>query len=214
MRVKHGDRWYDCEPGAPLMVELTEGDKRNIANMHPEATRYACFDDTDPRTPGEKLAWMDAPLTPPRSSLDPVAVAWRWRKVGDPLWQFDGNREWPPLTPPPGYENEPLYTHPAPPTWPQTKDIVLPRDSAGRDPDPFAFVLGLPTTNFLGIHALANLLRSSGEVDIPRKAEAETAAALHYLLGLVFKHGEAWNVAFEAARDDMKTRAAQLAREE
>lgn len=58
MRVKYGDQWFECEPGKPLMVELTEGDKRNIANMHPDATKYACFDDSDATTADETRAWM------------------------------------------------------------------------------------------------------------------------------------------------------------
>jgi len=40
------------------------------------------------------------------------AVAWRWRKIGEPLWQFDGNREFPPVSPPPGYEQEALAVIP------------------------------------------------------------------------------------------------------
>ncbi|WP_202306484.1 hypothetical protein [Mesorhizobium sp. L-8-10] len=41
------------------MVELTDGDKRNIANMHPEATRYAVFEDDDGWSNEQKFAWMD-----------------------------------------------------------------------------------------------------------------------------------------------------------
>lgn len=58
MRVKHGDQWFECEPGKPLMVELTEGDKANITNMHPDATKYAVFDNSDTMTVDEKRAWM------------------------------------------------------------------------------------------------------------------------------------------------------------
>ena len=57
MRVKHGDQWLECELGKPLMVELTEADKRNIANMHPDATKYALFGEGD-MTTEEKQAWM------------------------------------------------------------------------------------------------------------------------------------------------------------
>lgn len=60
MRVKHGDQWFECEPGKPLMIELTAGDRRNIARMLPDATKYALFDDAEPMNNGDKLAWMDA----------------------------------------------------------------------------------------------------------------------------------------------------------
>lgn len=59
MRVKVGDRWFDCEPGQPVMVELTDGDKANIVNMHPDAHKYAVFDDADETSIPEKLAWME-----------------------------------------------------------------------------------------------------------------------------------------------------------
>lgn len=59
MRVKVGDQWFEPAEGQPVMVELTKQDKMNIANMVPEATRYALFDDADDRTVKDKLAWMD-----------------------------------------------------------------------------------------------------------------------------------------------------------
>lgn len=40
------------------MIELSDADRRNIANMVPGARFYACFDDKDARTTDEKLAWM------------------------------------------------------------------------------------------------------------------------------------------------------------
>lgn len=58
MRVKIGDKWFSCELGQPIMVELTPGDKTNIANMHPNAKRYAVFHDDEPTTKDEKFAWM------------------------------------------------------------------------------------------------------------------------------------------------------------
>ena len=42
MRVKVGSKWYDVMPSNPIMVELTEKDKENIANM--VGTKYAVFD--------------------------------------------------------------------------------------------------------------------------------------------------------------------------
>lgn len=59
MKIKIGDNWYECRPEQPIMVELTETDKRNIANMHPDATRYAIFDDYDNTSTDDKLAWME-----------------------------------------------------------------------------------------------------------------------------------------------------------
>lgn len=47
MRVKIGDEWFEAELGKPIAIELTEKDKANIANMHPEATRYAVFAELD-----------------------------------------------------------------------------------------------------------------------------------------------------------------------
>jgi hypothetical protein len=60
MRVKVGDQWFECKPGQPIMVDLAAGDRRNIANMPSNATRYAIFDDADSWPAGDKLAWMDA----------------------------------------------------------------------------------------------------------------------------------------------------------
>lgn len=56
MRVKVGSEWFEAKDGQPIMVELSEADKTNIANMAPEATKYAVFDDN--QTSDEKLAWM------------------------------------------------------------------------------------------------------------------------------------------------------------
>lgn len=44
MRVKIGDTIYDSEK-EPLMVILSNADKKNIGNMVSEASRYACFPD-------------------------------------------------------------------------------------------------------------------------------------------------------------------------
>lgn len=59
MRVKVGDRWHEVTPDAALCVELTEADRRNIANMAPWATKYAAFADDDPRDRDAKMKWMD-----------------------------------------------------------------------------------------------------------------------------------------------------------
>lgn len=59
MRVKVGEQWHEVTADAAICVELSSADRRNIANMLPEATRYAVFSDSDRRSPEEKLAWMD-----------------------------------------------------------------------------------------------------------------------------------------------------------
>lgn len=59
MRIKVGDDWHHVEPGKAIMVELTDADRRNIANMAENATKYAVFDDADPRSTNQKLAWME-----------------------------------------------------------------------------------------------------------------------------------------------------------
>ena len=42
MKVKIGVKVYDSKD-QPIMIILSEKDKDNIINMHPKATRYACF---------------------------------------------------------------------------------------------------------------------------------------------------------------------------
>ena len=42
MKVKVGNKIYDGEQ-EPVMVILSEGDKKNIANMHPDATKYCIY---------------------------------------------------------------------------------------------------------------------------------------------------------------------------
>ena len=57
MRVKVKDQWYEATVDCPIMVELTDQDKVNIANMIPAATRYAIFQRLDPS--GEPCEWND-----------------------------------------------------------------------------------------------------------------------------------------------------------
>ena len=47
MKVKIGDTIYDSEI-EPIMVILTESDKKNIKNMLPEATKYCSYPDEIP----------------------------------------------------------------------------------------------------------------------------------------------------------------------
>lgn len=99
-------------------------------------------------------------------------------------------------------------------SWPATRDIVLPRDEQGREPGPVAFVLGLAAQPWT-LNAIAKLLRDSGEVSISTRAEAEMAAALHWLLGLVFEHGDDWSKVYADEADRMratiKTKADEVA---
>lgn len=59
MRVKVGDNWFDVTAEQPIMVELTEADRRNIGAMAPEATKYAAFASDDGRAVSTMLAWME-----------------------------------------------------------------------------------------------------------------------------------------------------------
>jgi len=44
MKVKIGEITYDSEV-EPIMIILTDSDKSNIKNMHPECYRYIIFPD-------------------------------------------------------------------------------------------------------------------------------------------------------------------------
>lgn len=56
MQVKIGDQVFDSKD-QPIMVVLSEADKRNIENMLPEATKYASFPENF-GTPEEMRSWM------------------------------------------------------------------------------------------------------------------------------------------------------------
>ena len=56
MKVKVGNTIYDGER-EPVMVILTDQDKKNIANMDLEATKY-CVYPTEGLTPEHILNWM------------------------------------------------------------------------------------------------------------------------------------------------------------
>ena len=56
------------------------------------------------------------------------------------------------------------------------------------------YALGLMVWN---TGKIAAVLRSGGE-EITRKAEAEQAYVLHWLIGLCLEHGDKWNEAFLA----------------
>lgn len=79
MRVKAGNHWRSTQVGAPIEVELTETDRRNIAAMTPDATLYAVFADGETMTPEERLAWMTEgrPSLPSRDvGPEDFSIAW------------------------------------------------------------------------------------------------------------------------------------------
>ena len=55
-----GDFWYSYEIDGPIMIELSELDKENIANMPSDINKYAVFDEDDPNfdTEYKKIKWM------------------------------------------------------------------------------------------------------------------------------------------------------------
>lgn len=60
MKVKVGDRVYDGEH-EPVMVILSEGEREQIANMLPEATKYCVYPDAVEWTANDYLKikiWM------------------------------------------------------------------------------------------------------------------------------------------------------------
>ena len=59
MRVKIADTWFAVTPTTPIMVELSESDRRNIANMAPDATKYASFHADSFPSVGARNDWMD-----------------------------------------------------------------------------------------------------------------------------------------------------------
>jgi len=57
MRVKIGDIWYDSNE-TPICIYLTDQDKRNIADMLTECSKYAVFPDDKAMSADEMRAWM------------------------------------------------------------------------------------------------------------------------------------------------------------
>ena len=73
MRVKVGDEWHESEVGKPIMVQLSEQDRKNIANMAPGCDRYACFqtDYVQHAERSAKLRWMDEGYQPLAEEKNP-----------------------------------------------------------------------------------------------------------------------------------------------
>jgi len=60
MKVKVGNKVYDGKK-EPVMVILSEGEKKQIADMHPDATKYCVYPDTEKWTKNNYAnikAWM------------------------------------------------------------------------------------------------------------------------------------------------------------
>lgn len=60
MKVKVGNKVYDSE-NEPVMIILSKGEKKQIANMRLEATKYCVYPDTDKlirNDYSEIKAWM------------------------------------------------------------------------------------------------------------------------------------------------------------
>jgi len=58
MKVKVGDTLYDSE-NVPIMVILSDDDKRNISNMETSATKYAVVPDKAFMDEEEITEWMN-----------------------------------------------------------------------------------------------------------------------------------------------------------
>lgn len=58
MRVKVGNRWYQAEHMQPIMVELTYEDKRSIASMPNDQSRYAQFSKSDLTSDEYRIGWV------------------------------------------------------------------------------------------------------------------------------------------------------------
>lgn len=113
-------------------------------------------------------------------------------------------------------------------------DLIYPRDAQGRAPTPVLDVLAMAGGEPWTLAHVWGALRECG-VPIPKKAEAEYAAALHFLLVHALKHGAEWRpqaietlramkagadavaekvaAAFDVPVDEVKARVAALARD-
>lgn len=58
MRVKIGNQWFSCGHMQPIMVELTEEEKRIIANLPPDQNRFAEFSRLDLTSQRDKDIWI------------------------------------------------------------------------------------------------------------------------------------------------------------
>lgn len=58
MRVKIGNRIYDARE-EPILIVLSQEEKEQISNMHPDATRYMQYPKSYFNTDEEALRWGD-----------------------------------------------------------------------------------------------------------------------------------------------------------
>jgi len=58
VKVKIGDKIYDGNK-EPVMIILEGNDKKNIANMLPECTKYLCYPKESFKTDEEAYEWME-----------------------------------------------------------------------------------------------------------------------------------------------------------
>lgn len=82
--------------------------------------------------------------------------------------------------------------------WPRS--VALPRAEGGAKADPVAEALCTACRPWV-LQSLAHRMRNEG-ADIPRRAEAEFSAALHYLVTMALEHGEKW---WDAVDADLKS---------
>lgn len=87
---------------------------------------------------------------------------------------------------------------------PPLEELVMPRNEAGLTADPILDVLSAASRPW-ELASVAGALRQAG-VDVPRKAEAELAAALYYTLRMALEHGAEWRAAVIA---DLSARIAE-----
>lgn len=71
MRVKVNGVWYDAQSDA-ICIEVNKTEQEQIANMAPDAKRYAQFPDDSDLTPDDMRRWMadDAPDSLPGTTRD------------------------------------------------------------------------------------------------------------------------------------------------
>lgn len=93
--------------------------------------------------------------------------------------------------------------------WPPLHTLVMPRNKAEAEPDPVLDALSFALRPDL-LMPIWRELQDAG-VDIPTRAEAEYAAALHFMVGCALRHGAAWRAhiindlkAYAAARRELR----------
>lgn len=91
------------------------------------------------------------------------------------------------------------------PAWPDTASLSMPRQDNGAAPDPVLDALTLICKPWI-LQGLAHALRKRG-MPIPMRAEAEFAAATHWLIGHALGAGTDWRTSADAELEAMKPQA-------